>query len=125
MENNKTSYYIDESNILSKTGHSVYTCVFIEYFNKENITQKIINIEEKLKISYTYWVDMPWKLRIKFAQKVKNIDFICRLIVYKNPIIQKNTLEDFLSKIINTKDNVLKITIDGNKGEKYENKLKN
>jgi hypothetical protein len=63
---NKKNVYIDESNILSKTGHSIYTCVYIKYFNKENISQKIINIEEKLKISYTHWVDMPWILRVKF-----------------------------------------------------------
>ncbi len=124
---NKTKYivYIDESNILAKNGHSVYIAVYVKLFNKNSITEKILKIENDLKISYLHWVDMPWKLRVKFAQKIKSVDFVCRLIIYKNPINQNETLQDFLFKIMQDEDNVFKIIIDGNKGEKYENKLKN
>ncbi len=121
---NKQIVYIDESNILSKIGNSVYVCVYIEYINKENISQKIESIEKDLKISYTHWVDMPWKLRLRFADKINNLDFNCKIVVYKNPINQSKILEDFLFKVIKKEDIVYKIIIDGNNGIKYERSLK-
>ena len=123
---NKAKYiiYIDESNILSKTGHSVYVGIYIKYLDKDSMTEKINELERNLKISYLHWVDMPWKLRLKFAENVKNLNFICKLMIYKNPITQNNTLELFLLKMIKPRDNILKITVDGNKSSKYENKLK-
>lgn len=121
---NKQIVYIDESNILSKTGNSVYVCVYIEYINKENISQKIKSIEKDLKISYTHWVDMPWKLRLRFADKIKNLDFNCKIVVYKNPINQSKILEYFLLKVVKKEDIVYKIIIDGNNGVKYERTLK-
>ena len=124
---NKTKYivYIDESNILAKNGHSVYAAIYVRFLHKNDITEKITNIEKELKISYLHWVDMPWKIRIKFAEKVRKVDFICKMIIYKNPIIQEKVLEDFLLNIISSEDSLFKIVIDGNKSEKYENKLKN
>jgi hypothetical protein len=125
MENKKHILYIDESNILSKTGHSVYVSLFIIYLNKNNISKNIIDIEKELKISYLHWVDMPWKLRVKFSEKIKNLNFLYKVVVYKNPIIQDKTLECFLSEIINFEDDVIKIIIDGKKGKEYGERLKN
>lgn len=48
---------------------------------------------------------------------------MCQIVKYKNPIIQKDILSDFISKIGSLK-NIHKIVIDGNKDRKYENKLK-
>ena len=121
---NKQIVYIDESNILSKTGNSVYVCVYIEYINKENISQKIESIEKDLKISYTHWVDMPWKLRLRFADKIKNLDFNCKIVVYKNPIDQKNSLLDFLIKVIDLRDDVYEILIDGKQSKIFQLKFK-
>ncbi|MBC7766803.1 DUF3800 domain-containing protein [Arenimonas sp.] len=123
---NKSKYivYIDESNILAKNGHCVYVAVCVRFLHKDDITKKIKNIEEDLKISYVHWADMPWKLRVKFAEKIKSTDFFCQISIYKNPIKQNNILEDFLVKIIELNDNIFKMTIDGNKGKKYVNKLK-
>ena len=73
MENKETYLvYIDESNILSSTGHSVYTGVYITYSKKDDIAGKVIQIEKDLKILYTHWVDMTWKIRLKFAEKIRN-----------------------------------------------------
>jgi hypothetical protein len=116
--------YIDESNILAKTGHSVYAAIYIRFLNKDSVADKIKNIEKDLKIPYLHWAEMPRKLRMKFAEKIKGLDFICKLIICQNPINQSMTLEYFLLKIIDTEDSILKITIDGNKGKKYLNKLK-
>lgn len=123
---NKTEYivYIDESNISASDGHSVYACIFIVYIKKELITNQLINIESDLKISYLHWVDMPWKLRIKFSEKIKNLNFICNFALYNNPIIQENTLENFLTKIVNTQNTKFKIIIDGKKGNRYKQRLK-
>ena len=116
--------YIDESNIMAKTGHSVYVGIYIHLLYKDEVSEKIKYIEKDLKISYLHWVDMPWKLRIKFAQKIKHLGFISKIVIYKNPIIEGTTLEDFLLKIIQTEDCIFKIIIDGSKGKKYLNKLK-
>jgi hypothetical protein len=125
MENkNKYLVYIDESNILGNIGHTVYVGVYIKYLNKDDIGQKIINIEKDLKILYTHWVDMTWKIRLKFVYKIQSLDFICNISNYKNPINQEKVLEDFLYKIIKSKSNIFRIIIDGNKGKKYEQKIK-
>lgn len=121
---NKYIVYIDESNILSKTGNSVYTAVYVKFLNKDCLGDKILVIERNLKISYIHWSDMSWKIRLKVAEHIKNMDFICKIIIYKNPIIQENILEDFLPNVIEVEDNLFKIVIDGNKGKDYELKLK-
>ena len=120
----KQTVYIDESNILSKTGNSVYVCVFIKYFNKKLINNRIQSIEKDLKISYTHWVDMPWKLRLRFAEKIKDLDFCCKIVIYKNPIDQKNTLADFLIKSVSLEDNVHEIIIDGKQSKIFQLKFK-
>jgi hypothetical protein len=121
---NKYIVYIDESNILSRTGNSVYTAVYIKFLNKDYLSQQIQDIEINLKIPYTHWSDMPWKIRLKFAQKIKSMNLLCKIIIYKNPIVQENILEDFLPKVIEVEDDLFKIVIDGNKGKDYELKLK-
>lgn len=121
---NKQIIYIDESNILSNSGNSVYVCLHIKYLNKDVIGNKILKIEKDLKISYIHWVDMPWKLRIKFAEKIRNLDYYCKIVVYKNPIIQNTALENFLIKTLKDENVVFKIVIDGKKTKRYVNKLK-
>ncbi len=124
---NKSKYilYIDESNILSKIGHSVYVGVYIRYLNKNILDKSILEIEHNLNIPYTHWTDIPWKLRIKLAQKIKNLDFECKIIIYKNPIVQNKALENFLLKITQNDDNLFKIIIDGKKSKKYTYNLRN
>ncbi|MBC7767035.1 hypothetical protein H7Y21_03525 [Arenimonas sp.] len=67
---------------------------------------------------------MPWKLRLKFAERIKEIDFSYKIIVYKNPIKQGSILEDFLYQIIKPDKFIYKIIIDGTNGVKYERRLK-
>lgn len=121
---NKQIAYIDESNILSKTGNSVYVCVYVEYVNKDSISQKVIEIEKNLKIQYIHWVDMPWKLRLKFAEKISNLDFNCRIVAYKNPINQRDTLMNFLIKVIDFREDIHEIFIDGKQSKIFKLKFK-
>ena len=118
------STYIDESNILSNTGNSIYVCLYVEYLNKDNISHTILEIEKGLKISYTHWVDMPWKLRMKFAEKIKDLDFNCKIVIYKNPINQRDTLADFLIKVGSFEDNMQEIFIDGKQSKIFQLKFK-
>jgi Protein of unknown function (DUF3800) len=123
-KNNKHIVYIDESGILSKKGHSAYVCLYVEYKNQDLINKDVLKIEEDLKIQYSHWVDMSWKIRVKFTENIKNLDFDCRIVIYKNPINQKNILKNFIIKVIDSKDNISKIIIDGSQGRKYERELK-
>jgi hypothetical protein len=121
---NKNIVYIDESNISANIGHSVYVSIFIKYSNKEHVSYEMTNIEKDLKISYTHWVDMPWRLRVRFSERIKKLNFVCKIIIHINPIEQENALEFFLTQIINKENNIYRITIDGKKGKRYEQKLK-
>jgi hypothetical protein len=121
---NKNIVYIDESNISANIGHSVYASIFIICSNKELVSLEMANIEKDLKISYTHWVDMPWRLRVRFSERIKKLDFVCKVAVCVNPIEQENSLEYFLTQIINKENNIYRITIDGKKGKRYEQKLK-
>ena len=125
MENNiKYIVYVDESNISSESGHSIYGAIFVYYCGKDFLSNKLLNIENNLKISYTHWSEMPWKLRIIYAERINCLDFICKIFVYNNPIIQYKVLEEFLLKILNTEDLVIKIIIDGKQGKRSEEKLR-
>jgi hypothetical protein len=125
MQNNQSHIlYIDESNISSKSGNSVYVCVYIKLINKDEISQRIIDIEKTLNIAHTHWSEMPWKLRVRFAEHIKNMDFVCKVIIYKNPIDQELTLKSFLFEILRIEDNIFKIVIDGKKSEEYQLRLK-
>ncbi len=116
--------YIDESNILSKTGNSVYVAVYVLCADKDVFSQKIIETEKDLNISYLHWVDMPWKLRIAFAEKIKRLNFTCKVITYKNPIHPERILKDFLFEVISCDSSIFRIIIDGKKSKRYVSKLK-
>jgi hypothetical protein len=115
--------YIDESGISSKIGHSVYVCLYVKFDNYINILGKIIQIENQLKISYTHWTDMPWKLRKKFAEKIKHLDFEVKAFIYTNPILPDLGLKHSLFEFVKY-DNVKSIFIDGKKNKSYEKELK-
>lgn len=83
MENKQYIVYIDESNISTEIGNSVYCAIFVFIQDKDMIIRKIITAENKSNINYLHWVDMPWKLRIRFAEEIKSFDFICKIIMYK------------------------------------------
>ena len=120
----KCIIYIDESNILSKVGNSIYVAVCILYADKDTFIQKIVGIEEDLNISYLHWVDMPWKLRIALAKKIRNLNFTCKIASYRNPIHPDRILQDFLFEIISCDNSIFRIIIDGKKSKRYVNKLK-
>ena len=122
--NRKKIIYIDESNISTNTGHSAYCAIFIFYTDKDIITKEIIYIESKLNIKHVHWVKMSWKSRLKFAKRIANLNFSCRVSIYINPINQENALEKFISEIVSIEDGILKIIIDGKKGDRYIHKLK-
>ncbi|MBC7766526.1 hypothetical protein H7Y21_00835 [Arenimonas sp.] len=123
-QNDKFIIYIDESGILSKNGRSVYICLYVESLYEINLSQNVLKIEKDFKIAYSHWVDMSWKIRVKFAEKIKRLDYICKVVIYNNPIDQKNILKDFMIKVFRFEDRVSKIIIDGSQGKKYERKLK-
>jgi hypothetical protein len=125
MEKKKYLIYIDESNISAVVGNSVYCAILIFYCDRDRIGEEILYLENKLNINYLHWVDMPWKLRIRFGEEIRKFDFMCNVIIYKNPIKQDSILEDFLPKIFDINKDVYKITIDGKKNNKYIHKLNN
>jgi hypothetical protein len=92
--------------------------------DKDHIGDQIIQIEKDLGISHVHWSEMPWKIRLTFAEKIKNINFSCEVSVYKNPINQERTLENFLFNVLSGKDCISKVVIDGKKGGSYEEKIK-
>jgi hypothetical protein len=98
---NKIIVYIDELNISINTGHSVYCAIFIFYIDKDILSKEIVSIEDKLNIKYLHWVDLSWKSRVNFTEKINNLNFTCRFLIYKNPINQESILEDFISEIVN------------------------
>ncbi len=116
--------YIDESGISAHIGHSVYVCLYIESDNYAEITTKIIEIEKQLKISYTHWTEMPWKLRLKFVEKIKDLDFEVKAISYKNPILPDVIFELALKRLLQKDEKIIKINIDGKKDKSYKKYLK-
>jgi hypothetical protein len=125
MENNKKwLIYIDESGIISKIGHSIYVLVYIEYSNEVNVSEHILKIEKDLNISHIHWVHMSRNIRLKAAKRLKNIDFVCRYVMYKNPITQSKALEGVLVELLKFGDTIFKIIIDGEKVSKFEKYLK-
>lgn len=116
--------YIDESGILSKTGRSVYVCVYVSLIHREYLSYKLLSLENELNISYLHWVDMPWKLRFKFADKIKKLDFMFKIVVYDNPIDQKNILKNFLLQAIDKDESIENIIIDGQRNNKAQVNIK-
>ena len=66
---------------------------------------------------------MPWKLRLKFAEKIKDLDFYVKAVVYKNPILPDFGLKYSLFEFVKVKD-VKSVFIDGKKNKDYEKELK-
>ncbi len=126
MENTYKKYiiYIDESGIISKTGHSVYVLVYIECFNQFNISEDILKIEKDLNISYIHWVNMSKNIGMKLAKKLKDLDFEYKYVLFDNPISQNKALENVFNRLLKSENNIFKIIIDGESSKKYENKLK-
>ena len=116
--------YIDESGISSQIGHSVYVCLYVEFNHYLDITNRIIQIEKQLKISYTHWTEMPWKLRLKFAEKIKDLDFEVKVAIYKNPILPDVVFESALKRLLLKDEKIIKINIDGKKDKSYKKYLK-
>lgn len=127
---NKNAYivYIDESNISNNSGHSAYVSVLVLHIEKDEINRKLLFIEKELNITHAHWVDMPRRLRIKFAKKIRNLKFDCNVSLYKNPIYPESVLENFMSNILNTDNLILKVVIDGKKSvsniSKFRKRLK-
>jgi len=124
MENKKYIIYIDESGISSKTGYSVYVCLYVEFNDYLYLSQKIIDIEKELKISYTHWTEMPWKFRLKLVDKVKILDFKVKAVFCENPTIPDILFESVLRSILNYNHDIVKIFIDGKKSKFYKKYLK-
>ncbi len=120
----KKIIYIDESGISSTIGHSVYVCLYVEFDNYIQIANRIIEIEKQLKISYTHWTEMPWKLRVKFAEKIKDLDFKVKAVVYENPVLPDVVFELALKKMLLKIENIIIILIDGKKNKSYKKYLK-
>jgi hypothetical protein len=49
MENKKYIIYIDESGISSKTGYSVYVCLYVEFGDHLYLSQRIVDIEKRIE----------------------------------------------------------------------------
>lgn len=104
-------------------GHSVHVSLYIEFNNRLDLSNEITKIEKQLKISYTQWTEMPWKLRLKFAEKIKDLDFEVKALVYSNPILPEAGLRISLFEF--AKDSgIASIFIDGKKNKGYEKELK-
>ncbi len=115
--------YIDESGISSQTGDSVYVSLYIEFNKQIDVSNEITKIEKQLKISYTHWNEMPWKLRLKFAEKIKDLDFEVKAMVYSKPLLPDRGLKISLFEFVKN-SGVSYMFIDGKKNKKYEKELK-
>jgi hypothetical protein len=116
--------YIDESGISPDQGYSVYVCLYIESKNRTYLNDKIIEIEKQIKISHTHWTEMPWKIRLKFVDKIKYLDFDVIATICKNPILPDILLKKVLIESTVIDSNIINIFIDGKKNKNYERELK-
>ncbi len=67
---------------------------------------------------------MPWKLRIRFAEMIKDLDFEVKVVVYNNPVLPDIIFELALKTILNKEENIIKISIDGKKDKSYKKYIK-
>lgn len=115
--------YIDESGIHKQIGHSSVAVVYVEIFNKEKFESKFTEILEKIDINEFHWADQGWKVKIKFVEKVLDLDFTFKVAIFTNPANPKKMLEIVLQNLI-TEKNIHNIIIDGTKSKTYEHELK-
>ncbi len=115
--------FIDESGIHKQVDNSVYALVYIEMDIDSNVENKIILIEEKLKIDLFHWSKVVWKVKEEFLKEVLRLDFKVKLAIIKNPVNPKDELERVLKHLIIEK-NIKNIYIDSKKPKWYERKIK-
>ncbi len=116
---------IDESGITSKNGHSTFAFVYLEFENIKDIDGEIKKIEKDLHINFIHWSEMSWALREKVSLRISKLDFKCRVAVFKNPIDIDSSLLLACKYLILSEDKISSIYIDGDKPNKFINKIKN
>lgn len=92
--------FIDESGIHKKVDHSTFALSYIAIDNYDKIEQKIIEIENKLKIDYFHWSETVWKIKEKFMNEALKLDFQVKIAVIKNPVKPDKELEKILAHTI-------------------------
>ena len=97
--------------------------VYIEVCGLPGFEEKILKIENKLKILPFHWAENGWKVREKFIKSMASLDFTYKVAILRNPICLPKKLEKVLLHLVVEK-NIRKIIIDGKKPRWYERKLK-
>lgn len=115
--------FIDESGIHKKVDHSTFALAYITVNNYDQIEQRILQIEKKLKINNFHWSETIWKTKKEFMDLALSLDFNVKIAIVKNPVRPDWELEKVLSHTIIEKD-IKKIFIDGKKPKWYERKIK-
>lgn len=115
--------FIDESNIHSRIGNSTFVLVYIEVINYADVSDKILKIEKELVIEVFHWSESTLAVKVKFLEKILEVDFKFKLAVIKNPISPLNELERILPHMA-IESNIRKIIIDGSNPKRYEKRIK-
>lgn len=115
--------FIDESGTGSKVGHATISVVYLEVFNRNKFEYQYQKILTNLKLESFHWAEHGWKVRKKFVDKILDLDFICKVAFFENPI-NINNMYDLVFQQLIVEKNIKNIYIDGKKQRSYERKLK-
>lgn len=115
--------FVDESGIHKQTDHSTFCLVYITMEHRDDVEQKVIEIEQRHGISVFHWVDQPWKLRKAFIQDVSTLPFTAKIAIFDNPISPGRALAWALTHVIVEK-HFKALYIDGKKPRWVERQLK-
>ena len=120
----KFNIYIDESGTNKLNLHSTVAFSYVKILEQEEFDQKFIEIEKNLKIKPFHWVDNSWSIREKFLNEVIKLDFVCKIMISRNPVLPDKQMEKAIKYLLIEK-NIGNIYIDGGKSKKYLSKIKN
>ena len=115
--------FIDESGTGSKIGHSTIAVVYLEISNRSAFEEKYSRILTNLNLKNFHWAEHGWKVRQKFINEILDLDFICKVAFFVNPI-NINDMYDLVFQQLIVEQNIKNIYIDGKKQKSYERRLK-
>ena len=114
--------FIDESGIHKQDGKSTTALVYVQVEHLEKLDKAIIVAEKDLKIEPFHWSKQIWKMRWAFLEAIIKEDFEVKIFVFQNPFTEDKLERAW--KHLFVEKHIAKIVIDGDKPERYVNRLK-